>query len=121
VSTFVAWLIDVIIIGIIVGVLGLFAWFATGNFTWWSGWPSWVPFLNFNLGGVSYFLYWTLMEGAYGQSLGKMIMHLKVTRLDGSPVNIGEAALESAGKAFLLLLDLLLGWILSGRCRQKNF
>jgi len=32
---FVAWLIDAIIIGVVVGILGLFAWFA--SVTWWSG------------------------------------------------------------------------------------
>jgi uncharacterized RDD family membrane protein YckC len=118
---FVAWLIDIIIIGFIVGFLGLFAWFATGSFSWYSGWPTWVPFFNFNFSGLIYFLYWMLLEGAYGQSLGKMFMRLKVTRLDGTPIRIGQAALESVGKAFLLPFDLLLGWIFSGRRRQRIF
>jgi uncharacterized RDD family membrane protein YckC len=116
---FVAWLIDVIIIGIVVGILGLFAWFA--NVTWWSGWPGWLPFFNFNLGGVIYFLYWMFMDGLYGQSFGKMVMRLKVTRLDGSPIGMGAAALESIGKAFLLPLDCLLGWLLYPKKRQRIF
>ncbi len=118
---FVAWLIDVIIIGIFVGILGLFSFFASGAFTWWSGWPGWVPFFNFNVGGVIYFLYWMLLEGAYGQSLGKMIMRIRVTRLDGKPINMGQSALESLGKAFLLPIDLIVGWILYGRRRQRLF
>ena len=118
---FVAWLIDVIIIGIIVGFLGFFTWFVTQSFTWWSTWPGWLPFFNFNLGGLFYFLYWMFMDGAYGQSIGKMIMHLKITRLDGSRINMGNAAVESAGKAFLLPLDALLGWILFPRRRQRIF
>jgi uncharacterized RDD family membrane protein YckC len=116
---FVAWLIDAVIIGVIVGILGLFAWFA--SLTWWSGWPNWIPFFNFNLSGVIYFLYWMLMDGAYGQSFGKMIMRIKVTRLDGSKIGMGNAALESLGKAFLLPLDCLLGWILYPRRRQRIF
>jgi uncharacterized RDD family membrane protein YckC len=116
---FVAWLIDAIILGVIVGLLGLVTWFAVGSFTWWSGWPSWVPF--FNVSGVFYFLYWFLMDGAYGQSLGKMVMHLKVVRLDGSRMDMGKAALESFGKAFILPLDVLLGWILYTRRRQRLF
>lgn len=116
---FVAWLIDAIIIGVVVGILGLFAWFA--NVTWWSGWPSWIPFLNFNLGGVIYFLYWMFMDGLYGQSFGKMVMRIKVTRLDGSQLNMGTAALESVGKAFLLPLDCLLGWLLYPKRRQRIF
>jgi uncharacterized RDD family membrane protein YckC len=116
---FVAWLIDAVIIGVIVGILGLFAWFA--SVTWWSAWPGWIPFFNFNLGGVIYFLYWMFMDGAYGQSFGKMVMRLKVTRLDGSQIGMGNAALESLGKAFLLPLDCLLGWILYPRRRQRIF
>ena len=61
------------------------------------------------------------MDGAYGQSFGKMVMRLKVTRLDGSKIGMGAAALESIGKAFLLPLDVLLGWILYPKRRQRLF
>jgi uncharacterized RDD family membrane protein YckC len=80
-----------------------------------------MPFFNFGSGGVIYFIYWTFMEGAYGQSFGKMVMRIKVTRADGSPIGMMYAALESVGKAFLLPLDLLLGWILYPRRRQRIF
>jgi len=118
---FVAWLIDAAIIGAVVGILGLFTWFASQSLTWWSNWPSWIPFFNFNIGGVLYFLYWLFMDGTYGQSIGKMVMRIKVTRLDGSQIGMGNAALESVGKAFLLPLDVLLGWILYPRRRQRIF
>ncbi|MBN1244007.1 RDD family protein [Candidatus Bathyarchaeota archaeon] len=116
---FAAWLIDVIIIGMVVGILGVFSLLA--GVTWWSGWPGWLPFFNFNLGGVIYFLYWMFMDGLYRQSFGKMAMRLKVTRLDGSQIGMGSAALESIGKAFLLPLDCLLGWILYPKRRQRIF
>jgi uncharacterized RDD family membrane protein YckC len=80
-----------------------------------------MPFFNFGSGGVIYFIYWTFMEGAYAQSIGKMAMRIKVTRLDGSPIGMTHAALESVGKAFLLPLDCLLGWILYPRRRQRIF
>jgi uncharacterized RDD family membrane protein YckC len=115
---FVAWLIDVLIIGVIVGLLELFTWFAWEPFGFW---PSWLPFVNFGSGGVIYFLYWTLMEGACGQSIGKMVMHLRVVKLDGSKIGIGYAALESVGKAFFLLLDLLIGWALYPKRMQRIF
>jgi len=111
---FVAWLIDAVIVGIVVGILGLFV-----SLSWWSGWPSWIPFFNFN--GVFLFLYWMFMDGAYGQSFGKMVMRIKVTRLDGSEIGMVNAALESLGKAFLLPLDCLIGWILYPRRRQRIF
>jgi uncharacterized RDD family membrane protein YckC len=119
---FVAWLIDVVILGVIVGTLGLLIWWlAAQPFTWVPGWPSWLPFFNVGPGGVIYFIYWMFMEGAYGQSIGKMIMRIRVTRLDGSPIGMAHAALESVGKAFLLPLDCLLGWILYPRRRQRIF
>jgi uncharacterized RDD family membrane protein YckC len=111
---FVAWLIDAVIVGVVVGILGLFV-----SLSWWSAWPSWIPFFNFN--GVFLFLYWLFMDGSYGQSFGKMVMRIKVTRLNGSQIGMGNAALESLGKAFLLPLDCLLGWILYPRKRQRIF
>ncbi len=115
---FVAWLLDAIIVGIVVGILSLFSWIV--GLTW-SAWPSWIPFFNFNLSGVIYFLYWMFMDGLYGQSIGKMIMRIKVTRLDGGQINMLAAALESVGKAFLLPLDCLLGWFLYPKRRQRIF
>lgn len=115
---FVAWLLDAIILGIVVGILNVFGWIV--GLTW-SEWSIWFPFFNFNLSGLIYFLYWMFMDGLYGQSLGKMIMRLKVTRLDGGQINMGAAAVESIGKAFLLPLDCILGWLLYPKNRQRIF
>ena len=115
---FVAWLIDVVIIGAITGVLGMLTPYNL------SALPSslnWIPFFNLNLNGIVLFLYWTFMESFYGQSFGKMVMRLRVTRLDGSQAGLGNAALESVGKAFLLPLDLLLGWFLYPKKKQRIF
>jgi uncharacterized RDD family membrane protein YckC len=117
---FVAWLIDIAIIDsallIISALIYLGHPFALlRNEGWWS-----VVF-NFNSSGVIFFLYWMLMDAAYGKSIGKIIMRLRVTRLDGKPVSFGQAALESVGKAFLLPLDFLLGWALYPRRRQRIF
>jgi uncharacterized RDD family membrane protein YckC len=51
------------------------------------------------------------MEGFRGQSVGKMVMNLKVVNRDGTRINYPTAALESFGKAFLLPLDCLIGWL----------
>ncbi len=118
---FVAWLIDVVILNFILAVVGLilflspFALLSGGN-DWW-----WIALFNLRASGLVFFFYWTLTEGIYGQSLGKMIMHLRVTRLDGKPASVGQAAVESVGKAFLLPLDFLLGWALWPRRRQRVF
>jgi uncharacterized RDD family membrane protein YckC len=120
---FVAWLIDIIIVGIFVGAVGFFTWFAFGSFQMWQNWPqNWFIFGPFfSLGSLAHFLYWTIMEGSNGQSVGKMVMHLKVTNLDGTRITAGQAALESVGKAFLLPIDLILGWILYPGSRQRVF
>jgi len=115
---FIAWLIDAVILSILIGILNIFTWFA---WTPVSFLPSWVPFFNFSAGGVVYFLYWMIMEGAYGQSLGKMIMHLRVTRLDGASINMATAALESIGKAFFMILDLLIGLLFYPDRKQRIF
>lgn len=118
---FVAWLIDVIIIGIIVGIIRLFAWMAWSGFVWVPLVPWWVPFVDFGISNIIYFFYWTLMEGIYDQSIGKMIMRIRVVKLNGEHVDMGRAALESIGKAFLLPIDLILGWILYPGKRQRIF
>jgi uncharacterized RDD family membrane protein YckC len=118
---FVAWLIDVILLSIIIGLIRAFVWVGWPRFPWVPSFSTWVPFVDFGLSNVVQFLYWMLMEGAYGQSLGKMLMRMKVTRLGGSPINMAQAALQSLGKAFLLPLDCLLGWILYPRRRQRLF
>ena len=61
------------------------------------------------------------MDGLYGQSFGKMIMRLKIKRVDGGQINMSAGALESLGKAFLLPLDCLLGWLLYPKRRQRIF
>ena len=120
---FVAWLIDVVIIGaisaIIGGIAGLAGMATSVNLV--QGWPTWLPFVNMGLNEVFLFLYWMFLEGTGGRSFGKMIMRLKVTRLDGSPLNMGQAAIQSVGKAFILWLDVLLGWLLFSKKRQRVF
>jgi len=117
---FFAWLIDVVIIGIASSIINLIAGL---SLTAIPGWPSWIPLFSFNLNGVLLFLYWMLMEGStsQGQSFGKMVLRIRVVRLDGAPINIGDAAVESVGKAFILPIDLLIGWILYPRKRQRLF
>ncbi len=118
---FLAWLIDVVIIGIFASILNLITGLAL---TALPGWPSWIPFFSFNLNGVLLFLYWMLMEGISsqkGQSFGKSIMRIRVVHLDGTPINMADAAVESVGKAFILPIDLLIGWILYPRKRQRLF
>jgi uncharacterized RDD family membrane protein YckC len=121
---FVAWLIDIIIIGIfLVPFRFFFTLFEWSSFSIpiFPSSLSWFPLFWLGLDNIVYFLYWTIMEGTYGQSIGKMAMQLKVTRLNGQPIDMGYAAIESLGKAFLLPVDCFVGWLLYSNQRLFNY
>ena len=99
-SRFIAWLIDVLIVGAIAELLQLPAFRILD-----------IPFMSIGSRDIILFLYWTLSEGFYGKSIGKMAMRVKVVKLDGSPITPVEAAIQSIGKAFILPLDCIIGWI----------
>jgi len=110
-ARFWAWLVDVILVilflNIVRGILD----------------PVWELPLLWDFGHweilsvafetIFFFLYWTVMEGfdGRGQSIGKMVMNLKVVNRDGSKISYRKAAVESFGKAFLLPFDCLIGWL----------
>jgi uncharacterized RDD family membrane protein YckC len=121
---FAAWLIDVVMVAIVLAIVNFFT-FLLGQpfnaFTTFAA-PWWVTlFVSVSVDSIVMFVYWTFMEGAYGQSFGKMVMRLKVVRLDGGQIDMGRAAVSSVGKSFLLFWDVLLGLILYPRRRQRVF
>jgi uncharacterized RDD family membrane protein YckC len=116
-SRFWAWLVDVILIILFLNIVrDVFITFMKLPFLW--------DFANLDLIAIGiesifFFAYWTIMEGYRGQSIGKMVMNLKVVNRDGSKINYLTAAIESLPKAFLnvpfililLPLDCLIGWL----------
>ena len=118
---FVGWLIDIVILGAIMLPLRFFASVAWPGYAFAPSFPVSIPFFDSGLSNIVYFLYWTFMEGSYGRSIGKMIMRIKVVRVRGEPMDLMHAALESLGKAFVLPLDCILGWILHAPRRQRIF
>lgn len=109
----IAYIIDMIFLGV---VLSLFSPLSWGSGVSWS-----IPFMNLGGRSIIHFLYWTIMEGNYGQSLGKMVMKIEVAHEDGGSIDYGRAAIQSVGKAFLLPVDLILGWILYPQREQRLF
>jgi|GEM_PF-1078764 len=106
---FVAILIDSIILGIIIGILG--AIFGANNNV--SGmYPyyglGWFNILSF----IIYILYYTLMEGSRGQTIGKMITKIKVVREDGRPIDIGTAFIRNILRIIDGLIFYIIGAIL---------
>ncbi|MFC6863095.1 RDD family protein [Halomicroarcula sp. GCM10025817] len=103
---FLAWLLDVILVGAVLAGLGE----ATGVFALLTGSLSLsTPFAGLN--GLVLVVYWTALEGYQGQSAGKMVMNIAVTDERGDPIDYATATIESFGKAFLLPLDILVGWL----------
>lgn len=122
---FLAWLIDFFIISIplwiIYGTVYL-SYFPMNNTTQ-------IQTGIFNLQGLQYIIsslifltYWTYFESTTGQSIGKKLLNIKTTTLDGESLpTLKYALIESFGKTFLLPVDLVLGWFLTDKQRQRIF
>ena len=94
-----AWLVDMIIVGAILGLVGFPQLFnarfmLVGGLLW--------PFILF--------FYWTVFEHYREQSIGKMALGIKVTNIKGGRATLVQSAVQAFGKAFLLPLDCLVGW-----------
>jgi uncharacterized RDD family membrane protein YckC len=63
--------------------------------------------------------YWTYFESTSCQSIGKRILKIKTTDLGGGKIDKKIAVIESFGKAFLLPIDVVLGWIFTNNKRQR--
>ncbi|MBN2334199.1 RDD family protein [Candidatus Bathyarchaeota archaeon] len=82
------------------------------------------PFgMGFRLGieNVLGFLYYMFMDHYYGQSIGKKVMNIRVTKVGGGPLSLVDAAIEAFGKVFLLPLDFLAGYFLYKDRSQRLF
>lgn len=71
--------------------------------------------------GLFAFVYWTVLDGYRGQSIGKMVMNIAVVDSSGKRIGYEKAAIECFGKAFLLPLDCLIGWQAMPESRQRLF
>lgn len=116
---FVAWLIDFIIISSISAII-VTSFFGTIDTQWnentiISEGTSFVPASLLFLG------YWIIFEYKTGQSIGKKILNLKITNLDGKSPSLLGVVISSFGKAFLLPIDFVLGLIFTNQKRQRIF
>ena len=129
---FVAWLIDFIIVngalGVLFAAVSMPMWLygftnprmmapIYGN-AWWNGFGG--PF-SYAITSLVFFGYWTYMESKSGQSVGKMLLRIKTTNLEGKPADMRSIVISSFGKAFLLPIDVFFGWIFTNEKRQRLF
>ena len=129
-TRFWAWLVDFIIVNVALGILfaivAMPIWFSgftnprmmemMSNGQWWNNFGG--PF-SFAINSLVFFGYWVYMESKAGQSIGKILLHIKTTNLEGKQADTKSIAISSFGKAFLLPLDVLLGWIFTNDKRQR--
>lgn len=118
---FLAYLIDIILAGIVLGIIKAIIYIPGWVVGGMVGVPNYVPWSNFGFDNLFWFVYFLFMDITYGQSIGKMVMKIRVTNLDGGPIDITQAAIEAFGKAFLLPLDVILGLIFTPQKSQRIF
>ena len=109
----IAGIIDSIIIAIIVWIISLFIVFPSG-----ATWP--IRASDF-LHGVLFFLYAAFMESTRGTTIGKQIMYLKVTTVDGKLPTLDRTLIRDISKihGLLWLIDTLIGMATVGDPHQK--
>jgi uncharacterized RDD family membrane protein YckC/ribosomal protein L40E len=70
---------------------------------------------------IIYFLYYTLLEGHYGQTVGKMAVKIRVVKeTDNSPIDYGEAAVRTVLRVIDGLFFYLIGAILVWSSEKKQ-
>ena len=108
---FLAILIDSLVLGIF---FGPFRWGVWHGGHWVGVWLG-STFISL----VVWFAYFILMTGAFGATLGKMALRLKVVREDMTPVDYGTAAVREISK-ILSALILFVGFIMAGFDGRKQ-
>ena len=108
-TRFWAWLIDVILVILFLNIVdGVFHDLHVNVYPIWD-YGHWNIF-TISIRTIIFFLYWAVFESYNGQSVGKMVLNIRVVNRNGTKIHYGAAAVESFGKAFLLPLDCLIGW-----------
>jgi uncharacterized RDD family membrane protein YckC len=116
---FFAWLIDFCIITAI-STLMIFAFFGKIDYDLNEKW-MWSETIQFIQTSIIFFVYWIILEYKTGQSIGKKILNLKVTNMDGKRSDLKGIIISSFGKTFLIPIDVILGWIFTNEKRQRIF
>ncbi|MBC8224035.1 RDD family protein [Candidatus Bathyarchaeota archaeon] len=111
----IAYVIDFIVLSLALGAIAFAAQIVPGSLPllWTRHVFRWGPLGILHMKSLVFFGYWTFMEYVYGQSLGKMVMGIRVADIAGGQIALGQAVIESFGKAFILPLDLAAGLALS--------
>ena len=69
---------------------------------------------------VLFLLYFTLLTGEGGQTLGKMVLGIKVVRTDGSSISYSRSFLRAFGYSISTFFFTFLGFLWAGWDRKKQ-
>jgi uncharacterized RDD family membrane protein YckC len=119
----IAYIIDAIIVGAVASLVKTLIMLPSYFWAGMMGYSGlrWVPWMDLGPDNLLFFIYFLWMDLSFGQSVGKMVMKIRVTNLDGGRMNLTQAAIEVFGKAFLLPLDVIVGWFFLGEKSQRLF
>ena len=109
---FISFLIDTIVLGVLIGVIGSILGFSVVSRT--AGWG--FGLLSF----IIFLAYFTYLEGSKGQTIGKMVTKIKVVGEDGEMINMNQAFTRNILRAIDGLLAYLIGAILIWRSEKKQ-
>jgi uncharacterized RDD family membrane protein YckC len=109
---FISFLIDTIVLGVLIGVIGSILGFSVVSQT--AGWG--FGLLSF----IIFLAYFTYLEGSKGQTIGKMVTKIKVIREDGGKINMNQAFTRNILRVIDGLLAYLIGAILIWRSDKKQ-
>jgi uncharacterized RDD family membrane protein YckC len=92
----IAALLDSIVIAILIIPVGMWAAVRWGGVTP-NGFElqGTAAFFTFFMIGIFWLLYYWLFEGMFGTTLGKLVMQVKVQRLDGSNIGLGKSLIRN--------------------------
>ena len=115
---FAATLIDGLVLGVVIWILTLFVIGGTAAISMNSSQETitaavWAAVATvIVLAILLWFLYYTLLEGMWGQTLGKYLVKIKVVKEDGAPIGYGDAAVRTILRIIDGLFSYLVGALL---------
>ena len=109
---FISFLIDTIVLGVLIGVIGSILGFSVVSRT--AGWG--FGLLSF----IIFLAYFTYLEGSKGQTIGKMVTKIKVVGEDGGKIDMNQAFTRNILRVIDGLLAYLIGAILIWRSDKKQ-
>ncbi len=121
----VAFVIDAIIVGVAIAVITAamaFSAFFSGPLTIDRLFSSfWIAGVSSAVSGLVLVLYFTIAETAYGATVGKSILRLKVTTDEGGMPSLGTSFIRNISKIYwvLLLLDVVVGLAMETGYKKK--